>query len=158
MKSILFVDDEPKVLEGLRRMLRSYRSSWDMSFANGGEEALAILDAGHYDVIVTDMKMPGMDGTRLLEHVQARHPGVIRLVLSGYFEPEAGLRAVPVAHQFLAKPCQPEKLCEAIEHCCNCNDMLDGATIRSVVAEGVHFASSIDSRIDRTTCFERGWA
>jgi HD-like signal output (HDOD) protein len=133
MKSILFVDDEPKILEGLRRMLRSYRNVWNMSFANGGEEALAILDSGYYDVVVTDMKMPGMDGARLLEHVQARHPGIIRLVLSGYFEPESGLRAVPVAHQFLVKPCQPEKLCEAIERCCGSNAMLDDATIRSVV-------------------------
>src|ERR1700693_5011859 len=132
MKSILFVDDEPKVLEGLRRMLRPYGTVWEMSCANGGEEALAILDSRHYDIVVTDMKMPGMDGARLLEHVRDRYPGVIRLVLSGYFEQEAGLRAVPVAHQFLVKPCQPEKLCEAIERCCCCNDMFDDATMRSV--------------------------
>src|SRR5260370_36530176 len=105
-----------------------------MSFANGGEEAWAILDSGHYDVVVTDMRMPGMDGARLLEHVRARYPGVIRLVLSGYFEPAAGLRAVPVAHQFLLKPCQPEKLCEAIMRCCSSNDILDDAAIRSVVS------------------------
>jgi HD-like signal output (HDOD) protein len=134
MKSILFVDDEPKILEGLRRMLRPYRTVWEMSFANGGEEALAILDSGHYDVVVTDMKMPGMDGARLLEHVRDRHPSVIRLVLSGHFEREAGLRAVPVAHQFLVKPCQPEKLCEAIERCCSSNDIFDDASIQSVVA------------------------
>src|SRR5215470_16861493 len=102
MKRILFVDDEPKVLEGLQRMLRPHRGRWEMEFAASGAEALAMLEAGPFDVIVTDMRMPEMDGARLLEIVQKQYPSVVRMVLSGYFEMEAAMRAIPVAHQYLA--------------------------------------------------------
>lgn len=111
---ILFVDDEVKVLAGLQRMLRPQRHNWDMSFANGFEQALAFMEKSPVDVIVTDMRMPGMGGAGLLELVRARFPGVIRIVLSGQFDVDSGLRAVPVAHQFLTKPCDAEKLRSAI--------------------------------------------
>ena len=133
MKRILFVDDEPRVLDGLGRMLRPQRKLWEMSFANSGEEALAMLAVKPFDVIVTDMRMPSMDGAKLLEHVQERFPNVIRIVLSGYFEKEAALRAAPVAHQFLAKPCDPEALREAVERSCNLSSMVPDEAVRRVV-------------------------
>lgn len=117
-RRILFVDDEPMILDGLQRMLRPARKEWDMTFVDSGDEALVALEANPFDVIVTDMRMPGMDGAQLLEHVKERFPGVIRIVLSGYFEKETAMRAVPVAHQFLAKPCDAIKLREAVERCC----------------------------------------
>jgi HD-like signal output (HDOD) protein len=133
MKRILFVDDEPRVLEGLQRMLRPQRKRWEMVFAGGGEEALAILHSAPFDVIVTDMRMPAMDGARLLQHVKERFPSVIRVVLSGHVEMEAALRAAPVAHQFLAKPCDPERLREVIERSCECTSMVTDETVRRVV-------------------------
>ena len=133
MKRILFVDDEPKLLEGLQRLLRPRRKQWEMAFATSGQEALAILESSRFDMIVTDMRMPGMDGAELLEHVQERFPGVIRVVLSGYVEREAALRAVPVAHQFLAKPCDPEVLSAALERSCSLTSALPDDAIRQVV-------------------------
>lgn len=133
MKSILFVDDEPMILAGLQRLLRSQRNVWDMSFAASGAEALAILETKPFDAVVTDMRMPSMDGARLLELVKERYPGTIRIVLSGYFESEAALRAVPVAHQYLAKPCDPKKLHEAIERSCGFASLLPDAALRRVV-------------------------
>ena len=62
MKRILFVDDEPKVLEGIQRMLRPMRHEWDMVFAQSGQEALSILAEQPADVVVSDMRMPRMDG------------------------------------------------------------------------------------------------
>ena len=115
MKRILFVDDEPQILNGLRRMLRSRRGQWDLNFAVGAEEALSILQRSPMDVIVTDMRMPGMDGAALLAAVNDRFPGVIRIVLSGYHDRDAGIRAATVAHHFLNKPCTPEDLQDAIE-------------------------------------------
>jgi len=102
---VLFVDDEPRILEGLRRMLRGQRNEWDMAFAPGGEAALAMMGATTFDVIVSDMRMPEMDGAALLTQVRNLYPQVVRIVLSGHTELSTALRVVPVAHQFLAKPC-----------------------------------------------------
>ena len=83
MKRVLFVDDERMVLAGLQRMLHRHDKTWETAFANSGSEALAMLAAGGYDVIVTDMRMPVMDGGELLELLRQRYPGIIRIVLSG---------------------------------------------------------------------------
>lgn len=115
MKRVLFVDDEPRILEGLQRMLRPQRSVWEMNFAASGEEALHLMEAAPYDIVVSDMKMPRMDGAMLLEIVREKYPRSLRIVLSGYTELEASYRAVPVAHQFLLKPCDADKLRIAIE-------------------------------------------
>ena len=115
MKRILFVDDEPRILEGLQRILRPRRGEWDMNFADSGQAALVAMETASYDVVVTDMKMPKMDGATLLKIVRERYPCVLRIVLSGYTDIEASYRAVPVAHQFLLKPCEPDKLHSAID-------------------------------------------
>jgi len=107
---ILFVDDEPRILGGLRRMLRSMRHEWDMAFASGGEEALDLLSAEPRDVIVSDMRMPRMDGVQLLRAVRARHPQVVRIALSGQASQATVLGSVDVVHQYQAKPCSAETL------------------------------------------------
>lgn len=137
MKRILFVDDEDRILEGLQRMLRPLRKQWEMSFATSGRQALEVLAAGRFDVIVSDMRMPGMDGAQLLQLVRERYPGIVRIVLSGQFEAEAAIRAAPVAHQFLAKPCDPTKLQAVIERFCDCDSIVsDEATRRIIAAVG----------------------
>ncbi|MDP9793086.1 CheY-like chemotaxis protein/HD-like signal output (HDOD) protein [Catenuloplanes nepalensis] len=104
MPRILFVDDEPHILDGLRRSLRTKRNEWDMSFAPGGEPALEILAERPYDVVVSDMRMPGMDGAQLLTRISQIHPGTARVVLSGHTEREAAIRAAVAGHRFLSKP------------------------------------------------------
>ena len=133
MKRILFVDDEPNVLDGVRRMLHSMRREWEMVFTSSGQAALTELEAAHFDVIVSDMRMPGMDGATLLTRVQERFPEVVRIVLSGHTEMEAALRAVPVAHQFLTKPCDPDDLRSVVEQACNLQALFDNKTIRDVI-------------------------
>jgi CheY-like chemotaxis protein len=98
MKRILFVDDESRILDGLRRVLRPMSSEWEMAFAPSGGAALLLLETSSFDVIVTDMCMPGMDGAALLEVVRGKYPSMLRILLSGYTELQASLRAVPVAH------------------------------------------------------------
>lgn len=112
---ILFVDDEPFILEGLQNNLRRNRRRWDMHFALGAEAALEAFRAAPFDVIVTDMRMPKMDGAALLAVIHDEYPQTIRIILSGYTEQEAVLRAIPVAHQFLSKPCDVTTLEAAIE-------------------------------------------
>jgi HD-like signal output (HDOD) protein len=133
MRRILFVDDEPKILEGLRRMLRPQRHDWEMAFAPGGEAALAMLEASPFDVIVSDMRMPGIDGAALLRRVRELHPQVVRIVLSGHTELSAALQVIPVAHQFLAKPCDAEMLRVAVERACHLKALLSEYSIRQTV-------------------------
>ncbi|MDP9794885.1 HD-like signal output (HDOD) protein/CheY-like chemotaxis protein [Catenuloplanes nepalensis] len=112
---ILFVDDEPMVIEGLGRMLRPCRKRWDMSFAGGGEAALDVLRARSCDVVVTDYRMPGMDGAALLERVRTDHPGTARVILSGQTNEDNLLRIMVLAHEMLTKPATPEELIATID-------------------------------------------
>ncbi|MTJ84104.1 MAG: HDOD domain-containing protein [Telmatospirillum sp.] len=111
---ILFVDDEPHVLNGLRRAIASSASEWDMVFCASGEEALALLDRSPFDVVVSDMRMPSIDGAQLLELVRERHPATIRIILSGYADPNTILRTIGPAHAYLAKPCDSRAIANAI--------------------------------------------
>ena len=101
-KRLLFVDDEALVLNGLRRALHGMRQEWDMHFVDSGAAALQALDQEAYDAIITDMRMPVMDGAQLLEQVKQRHPNVIRIVLSGQSSREAVFRSITGAHQFIS--------------------------------------------------------
>lgn len=133
MKRVLFVDDQPQVLQGLRARLRKKRKVWDMAFVESGELALEAAAVKPFDVIVTDLKMPVMDGAALLERLQAEHPSTVRLVLSGYAEIETSLRAIPLAHQFLSKPCEGTRLEDAIARALNVRDLVeDEATKRAL--------------------------
>lgn len=107
---VLFVDDETAVLDGLRDLLRRERRGWDMTFIDGGAKALDFMAHSPVDIVVSDMRMPGMDGAALLERTKALHPATLRVVLSGHADKEAVLRVVKVAHQYLTKPCDAELL------------------------------------------------
>ncbi len=132
-RRILFVDDEEDVLQALRDLLRRMRASWEMVFANSGQAALAELDKGPFDVVISDMRMPGMDGAELLARVRERHPGTARIILSGYSDPAALLRAGPAAHQVLTKPCEVDRLKGAIEQACAVRRLLEDPALRELV-------------------------
>lgn len=135
MINILFVDDEPNILEGLQRMLRPLRHEWNMSFANSGAEALAMFEESPGDVIVSDMKMPGMDGSQLLHSIMQKYPQVIRIILSGYSEKEMIIKTVGTAHQYLSKPCDPETLKATVLRVSAMRDILTNETLRSLVSQ-----------------------
>ena len=107
---ILFVDDEPMVLQALQRVLHPMRHTWQMSFVDSGEKGLALLEAEPFDVVVSDMMMPRMNGAQFLAEVQNRHSRAVRLVLSGHVSEELTGQCIGIAHQFIAKPCDPETL------------------------------------------------
>src|SRR4051812_16077674 len=99
-RRILFVDDDPTILTSIEKALRGDQPRWDMVFALGGEAGLVELKRARFDVIVSDLQMPGIDGAALLEHVRLEFPKTVRIILSG-----SESSAVPVAHKLLAKPC-----------------------------------------------------
>ncbi|HLH65142.1 MAG TPA: response regulator [Solirubrobacteraceae bacterium] len=117
-RRVLFVDDEPHVLEGLRDALRSHRDRWTMRFVEGGEQALQEIAREPCDVIVSDLRMPSMDGAALLERVRELDPTIVRIVLSGHAELRMMARAAGAAHQLLAKPCETDRLIDVIERAC----------------------------------------
>lgn len=109
-RRILFVDDEPTVLAALQRALQPLHTEWDMSFATSGAEALAQMAESPSDVIVTDMRMPGMNGAQLLCEVLKRFPKTARFILSDSADQEFALQCAAAAHQFLSKPCDAATL------------------------------------------------
>jgi HD-like signal output (HDOD) protein len=135
MRKILFVDDEPKVLEGLQRMLRTMRREWEMGFAPSGAEALEILAANPFDVVVTDMRMPGMDGAQLLIEVRKRYPQIVRIILSGHSDQEMILKSVGPAHQYLSKPCDAEALKVTVARACALRDLLTNESLQRLVSQ-----------------------
>jgi HD-like signal output (HDOD) protein/ActR/RegA family two-component response regulator len=133
-KRVIFVDDEPKVLDGLRRMLRKLRDEWDMEFALSGREALEAMARQPFDVVVSDMRMPEMDGAQLLNTVKERYPGTVRLILSGHSDKEMILRSVGPTHQYLAKPCDADTLKETVIRAYALRDLLESDDLKTIVA------------------------
>lgn len=133
MKNILFVDDERPILEGLRMRLRHLHNRWNMEFVDSGALAIERMQQRSYDVLVADMRMPGMDGAKLLESVSTQWPQTIRIILSGYAELEQIVRLVPFAHQYLSKPCQPHQLENVVERCLLLHELLNQPHLRAIV-------------------------
>ncbi len=112
---VLFVDDEQNILSALKRSVRRNRRSWLVEFAVSGKEALDYLAKAEFDLVVSDVRMPGMDGIELLAEVKRIQPQAIRFLLTGYSNKESTLEAMKLAHQCFAKPSDPLVIIAAIE-------------------------------------------
>jgi DNA-binding NtrC family response regulator len=123
---ILFIDDDQRLLDGLRRALRGQSSRWELRFADSGQAALALMETTPVDVVVTDFRMPQMDGRGLLEAVRRLHPATARLVLTGHADENDLLEVMAIAHQFLHKPCDTPRLIDAIERVLTMRDQPEG--------------------------------
>jgi FixJ family two-component response regulator len=113
-EKVLFVDDEPSVLDGYKRIL--YKE-FVVDTAVGGEPGLASIgDQGPYAVVVSDMRMPGMNGAQFLAQVRQKTPDTVRILLTGYTDLDAAMDAVNEGNifRFLTKPCDKEVLVKAI--------------------------------------------
>jgi HD-like signal output (HDOD) protein len=129
---VLFVDDDPSILAGLKRMLHPLRHEIKGRFAGSGAEALACLAVEPFDIVVADMRMPVMDGAALLAEVKRLHPHIIRLALSGHADVDTAMRAVPVVHQFLAKPCDGQTLRDTILRVAKLRSLLEERELQAV--------------------------
>ncbi|MHC8491872.1 HDOD domain-containing protein [Thalassospira sp. SM2505] len=153
MHQILFVDDDANILSALRRRLRSARPDWDLHFAASGAEALSLAKDRNFDVIVSDIQMPEMDGITLLEKLQDTHPDAVRIILTGHADNASYLRTIGPAHQFLSKPCDNESLIESIENALGLRLMLQSPELRTLVAESKSLASPPDTYIRLESAF-----
>ena len=132
-KRILFVDDEEMILEVLRRMLRPLTNEWELSFAADGDKALALMEQAPFDVVVSDMRMPGLNGAELLSEVMKRYPRTQRLIHSGYADRELILQCVGSTHQYLAKPCTVETLRGVLRRAAALDDSLGSETLKQLL-------------------------
>lgn len=134
-KTILFVDDEKLVLEALRRMLSPRRKQWRLIFATSGAEALEKLADTRVDIIVSDMRMPGMDGVQLLNEVKEHYPDVVRIILSGQSDREAILKSVGSTHQYLSKPCDSGLLLKTINNALALKETLNDSALLNLISQ-----------------------
>ncbi|WP_432737446.1 HDOD domain-containing protein [Maridesulfovibrio sp. FT414] len=132
---VIFVDDEPKALGAIRRMLRFKMSDWDLAFAESGADALALFAEKPFDVIVSDIRMPEMDGAELLRRVKEDYHKTIRIALSGQVGLSEVVRSIRSVHQYISKPCDAGDLIAKIEGALKSREILSDSTMQELVAE-----------------------
>jgi len=142
------VDDEPSVLGVLRLVSRRLGPEWDVSYAEGGSQALGMLQQGPFDVVVSDMRMPDASGVEVLKEVMKVSPRSARVILSGFADQEMVLQSVGVTHQFLAKPCDVQLLRSTIQRLLSLNEALASERFRSILA-GIQSLPSLPSTYTR---------
>lgn len=135
MKKILFVNNETKILEGLPEVLRSMQHEWEVAFANQAQVALERLNSQPFDILVTEMYAPGINGAQLLEMVREFHPQVVRIALSVHSDQESILRSLGLAHQYLSKPCNVEVLKQTLQRVCTLRDLLTNEKLKGLVSQ-----------------------
>lgn len=146
MVRILFVDDEPNILQGLRRTLHAAARDWDLRFALSGAEALQLLAEQPCDVIATDLQMPGMDGAALLSEVKRRWPSTLRIITSGSCEQGQVVKAVGTAHQYLSKPYDTGTLKQTIERSLRQRTLLGDSALARFVSGINHQPAAVAAR------------
>ncbi|MDH5493534.1 MAG: response regulator, partial [Myxococcales bacterium] len=112
---VMFVDDDETLLSGLRNLFRRHRRRWEMHFAIRGADALELFAEKPFDIVLSDMRMPGMNGAELLTHIQELDPSTVRMILSGYSDVGSVANAIPRAHLLLSKPSPPDMLIGTLE-------------------------------------------
>ena len=106
------------------------RKEFELSFADGGAKALEEANKKSFDIIVSDMRMPGMDGAEFLTKVKETSPQTIRIMLTGQADDESVMRTIGIVHQFLAKPCDPDKLKEILIRAGALHSVLDDGKLK----------------------------
>ncbi|MCA9192243.1 MAG: HDOD domain-containing protein [Planctomycetales bacterium] len=141
----LFVDDEPALLASIRRQLFSLKTGWKAKFTNSPREAANIIRAEKFDVVVSDMRMPEMDGAQLLKHVQECSPDTLRIILSGQSETEQLERVFGLAHLLLKKPCETKTIVNICNRCGLIRQRLVTSTTCSLITGRNQWVGASDS-------------
>lgn len=132
---ILFVDEDPNVLHGLRRALHDMREEWEMTFCLGSKTAFENMEAEFFDVVVSGLSIPGMDDKAFLGKIREKYPETLRIVLSGQTNKESIAHLAGTAHQYLSKPCDPDMLISAIARSRSLKDVVQGHSIKRIISQ-----------------------
>jgi len=115
LRRILFVAEEPRALNGHRERMQQYASQVDTMFALGGAAALEAVEKASIDAVVCDMRTDAPGGAQLLGTLKEDHPALVRITLCSPSEIDSIFAALPLSHQILSKPLNPDALCNVIE-------------------------------------------
>lgn len=150
---ILFVDDDELILRSIERVLRRrvQQAPWELHFATDGDVALRLMEQKAFDVIVADAEMPRMSGTGLLRRVQETNPGAVRILMSGHTGLEMLRSALPLAHQFISKPCDVQLLTSTLENACGLRSILNRPELRTLVGSSNELPSAPRTYVEIST-------
>lgn len=133
--NLLFLDDEPNILQGLERTLRPMRRKWNMSFVLNGSEALKLAQKEPCHILVTDLCMPEMSGIYVLRRFRDIYPNTIRIVLSGQTDRDTFWEAIGLAHVYVGKPCESQVLEAIITRALDAKHHLPHPGLRRLVSQ-----------------------
>lgn len=132
--SIMFVDESRHVLSAMKRIFRKMRHQGELRFATSPDEALKQLADQPADVLISGMSFSGQSGMELLEKVRKQFSQTVRIVLSGSVSSDVVLKAVDLAHQYIAKPFEEEDLISAVDRAFFVKQLLDDAPLKMLVS------------------------
>lgn len=135
-KRILFVDDEPTVLDYERKAFAPYKGRAECLFALGADAALTILQETHVDVVVADMNMPGIDGPEFLRTVKVQYPEIVRCMACPPHESQSRYFALMTVQQILAKPLDPATVIDTVERACRLRELMTDSLRRKIGGVG----------------------
>ncbi|WP_094711327.1 HD domain-containing phosphohydrolase [Hahella sp. CCB-MM4] len=146
MDQVLFVDDEPSILSSLQRLLR--KQNFQCHFAASGDEGIKVLEQKRIDLVVSDMRMPGMDGAQFLAIVREKWPQTVRMLLTGHSDISATISALNEGgiYRYISKPWDGDELLEIIE---------EGLRIRRLEREKKHLLEVTRKQNDELQEFNR---
>ncbi|WP_321402394.1 response regulator [Maridesulfovibrio sp.] len=130
---ILFVDDDQNILDSFKAIMHGLRKEWKSKFASTGQEALDMVGKTKFDIVISDMKMPDMDGNELFKRIDKIQPDTIRIMLSGHSEMQSLLKSAKHIHQFLSKPCNTDVLIETIRRMMGMRHILVDKGVREII-------------------------
>jgi len=134
MRKILFVDNNPNTTLEFKKTLGSICREWEVENVVSGNEALNVMSKSPFDAVVSDIQIQGMNGVRLLDTVNERHPETVRIIHSMFIDPEMVLKSKDTVHQFLIKPCSAEMMKNTIERTCILRDLLRDEALKKIIS------------------------
>ncbi len=142
MNQILFVDSDPAALDALRAALEDQPTGWHPTYVTSAQAALNLLANRWFDVVFTELRLPGMDGAELLERIRIQHPSIIRVLLAEPLEGDELDRAIAVAQRFVAKPWDRQTLVANLQSVLGAWPRTDNPLVRTIVGRLASLPSS----------------
>ena len=150
MRKIIFVDNDKKVIQKLKKQLYPMRFEWEMDFVRTGEDALGFMENSSVDVVVSDLNLPEMDGVKFFDTVMELYPGTVRIVHSDNSDMALSVESVKCTHQFLLKQSNAETIKYTIERTCKLQEMLKNRKLIKMVS-GIRNLPSLPKLYDVIT-------